>query len=82
MSWQYDKDRKRMIRMTPQEKIRWFWSIGELPGTIFDDLNDREPQMPDQPRRRHAKRLQLGSRKRPEEALEHEESSIDLRRRS
>ena len=68
--------------MTPQEKIGWFWSIGELPGTMFDDLNDRKPQRPDQPRRRQTNRLQPRSRKRPEEALEHEESSIDLRRRS
>ena len=68
--------------MTPQEKIRSFWAIGKLPGTMFDDLNDRKPKVPEQPRRRHAKRPQLGSRKRQEEALEHEESSIDLRRRS
>ena len=67
--------------MTPQEKIRWFWSIGELPGTTFDDLNDRKPKVPEQPRRRQAKRLQLGSRKRHGKAWEHEEPSIDLRRR-
>jgi len=68
--------------MTPQEKIRWFWSTGELPGTIFDDLNDRKPKVPEQPRRRHARWLQLGSRKRHEEALEHEESRVDLKRMS
>ena len=68
--------------MTPQEKLDCFWSIGELPGTIFDDLNDRKPKAPVRPSRRRARRLRLGSRKRHEEALEHEESSIDLRRRS
>ena len=68
--------------MTPQEKMNWFWTIGEVPGTIFDDLNDRKPQVLGQPRCRQAKRLQLGSRKRHKEALEHKESSIDLRLRS
>ena len=53
--------------MTPQEKLRYFWSLGELPGTIFDDLNDRKPKVPEQPRRRQTKRLQLGSRKRRKE---------------
>ena len=28
--------------MTPQEKMKWFWATGALPGTVFDDLNDRE----------------------------------------
>ena len=27
-------------RMTPQEKINWFWATGVLPGTIFDDWDD------------------------------------------
>jgi len=28
--------------MTPQEKMKWFWAIGAMPGSIFDDLNDRK----------------------------------------
>ena len=32
---------KRMAAMTPQEKIDWFWATGVLPGSMFDDLNDR-----------------------------------------
>jgi hypothetical protein len=79
MSWEYENDRKRMIRVTPQQKIRWFWAIGELPGTIFDDLNDRKPKVPEQPRRQQARRLRLGSRKRHLEASKHNESCIELK---
>ena len=28
--------------MTLSEKIRWFWLTGVLPGTLFDDLDDRK----------------------------------------
>ena len=42
--------------MTPQEKLDWFWSMGRLPGSVFDDLNAQKPQVPEQPRRRQAKR--------------------------
>ncbi len=28
--------------MTPQEKLRFFWTIGTLPGTMFDDFDDTE----------------------------------------
>lgn len=26
--------------MKPQDKMRWFWATGVLPGTLFDDFND------------------------------------------
>ncbi len=26
--------------MTPQERMRWFWATGVLPGSIFQDLDD------------------------------------------
>ena len=68
--------------MTPQEKIGWFWSIGELPGTMFDEVDERKKKVSEQARGQQAKRAQPRSRKRPKKALEHEESSIDLRRRS
>ena len=82
MSWQYDNDRKGMIRVTPQEKIRWFWSTGELPGTMFDEVDERKKKVSEQARSQQAKQLQPRSPKRPEETLELEESSVDLRRRS
>ena len=50
--------------MRPQERIRWFWSTGVLPGTLFDDMEDQRNKAPRQSRRRLAKRLQLGFRKR------------------
>jgi hypothetical protein len=28
--------------MKPQDKMDWFWATGVLPGTIFDDLDDRK----------------------------------------
>ncbi len=68
--------------MTPQERLDWFWATGELPGTIFDDLNDRKRKVPGQPRRRHAKRLRLGSRKRQKETSNHNESCIELKQSS
>jgi hypothetical protein len=64
--------------MTPQEKLPYFWPLGELPGTIFDDLNDRKPKVPEQPRRRQTKRLQLGSRKRRKETSIRNGSRIGL----
>jgi hypothetical protein len=65
-----------MIQMTPQEKMRWFWTMGEVPGTIFDDLNDRKPQVPGQPKRRQAKRRQLSSGKRQKGISKHNEARI------
>ena len=56
--------------MTPEEKLDWFWAVGVLRDTLFDGLSDQKPEMPRQHHRREAKRRQLGSRKRPEEALE------------
>ena len=32
--------------MKPQEKMSWFWATGVLPGTLFDDLNDKQPSSP------------------------------------
>jgi len=32
---------RRMAVMTPQERMDWFWATGVLPGSMFDDLNDR-----------------------------------------
>jgi len=68
--------------MTPQEKLDWFWALGELPGSVFDDLNDRKREMPGLPRRQQAKRLRPGSRKRHEEASKPNASRIDLKQRS
>lgn len=28
--------------MTPQEKIKWFWATGVLPGTMFDDWDEKK----------------------------------------
>ena len=60
--------------MTPQEKLDWFWAVGELPGTIFDDLNDRKPKLPWHLCRRHTKRLRLGSQKQRKETSKHNEA--------
>ena len=30
--------------MKPQEKMNWFWATGVLPGTIFDDFDDKKPR--------------------------------------
>ncbi len=62
--------------MTPQERLDYFWSTGELPGTIFDDLNDRKQKVPGRPRRRQVKWLRRGPRKQQEETSKHNEASI------
>jgi len=49
--------------MTPQEKLHWFWTLGTVPGSIFDDLNDLHPMRTRGPDRRHARRLKYGSQK-------------------
>jgi hypothetical protein len=43
--------------MKPREKINWFWATGILPGTMFDDLNDREIRQLEEPRRRRTRQL-------------------------
>jgi hypothetical protein len=68
--------------MTLQEKLDWFWAVGELPGTIFDDLNDRKPEMREQPRRQRVKRLRLSSRKGHKEASIHNRSCIQPKQSS
>ncbi|MFZ5916900.1 MAG: hypothetical protein ACOYZ7_08210 [Chloroflexota bacterium] len=45
--------------MKPKEKIEFFWATGVLPGTIFEDLNDRFLHEPKMPRRRRANWLRL-----------------------
>ena len=37
--------------MTPKEEMHWFWATGVLPGTMFDDLDDRRAKLPDRPPR-------------------------------
>jgi hypothetical protein len=54
--------------MTPQEKIRWFWSVGELPCTMFEGLNGWKGKVPEWPRRQQVKRLRQGLWKRHEGA--------------
>jgi hypothetical protein len=68
--------------MTLREKLEWFWAVGELPGTIFDDLNDRKPEVRGQPRRQNGKRMRLGSRKGHNETSIHHSSCIESRQRS
>jgi len=67
--------------MTLQEKMNWFWTIGEVPSTIFDDLNDQKPKVLGRPRRRQVKRLQPSSWKQHEEPLKPSGATIDLGRR-
>lgn len=38
--------------MKAQERLKFFWATGVLPGTMFDDLNDQESREPVLPRRR------------------------------
>ena len=45
--------------MTPKEKMDIFWATGILPGTMFDDLNDRVIQGPMLPRPRRRNWLRL-----------------------
>jgi hypothetical protein len=45
--------------MTPQERMKFFWATGFLPGTMADDLNDRNVWQPAQPRRRRVNWLRL-----------------------
>jgi hypothetical protein len=47
------------MHMTPQEKLEWFWTFGQVPGTIFDDYNDRTSMKPQAPRRRYTRHLLL-----------------------
>jgi hypothetical protein len=49
--------------MTPQDRIRFFWASGILPGTMFDDLDyPATRQLVQPPRRRLSwlQRLSLG----------------------
>ena len=32
--------------MKPEEKMHWFWVTGALPGSMFDDWNDRKAKQP------------------------------------
>jgi hypothetical protein len=34
-----------------KEKLYWFWSTGVLPGSMFDDLDDRKAKWSEQPPR-------------------------------
>jgi hypothetical protein len=31
--------------MKPQEKMSWFWATGVLPGTLFDDIDDKKARV-------------------------------------
>jgi len=37
--------------MTPQEKMRWFWSVGIVPGSLLGDTDDRRIKLPSWNRR-------------------------------
>ena len=45
--------------MKPKEKLDFFWATGVLPGTMFDDLNDRASREPAVPRRRRMNWLRV-----------------------
>lgn len=55
--------------MTLQEKLDYFWSVGEVPGSIFDDMNDRYRQEAQQSRYRRGRGLHLVALKEIKEAL-------------
>jgi len=52
---------ERMAEMSPQEKIRFFWATGVLPGTMFDDLSEKKIAQPAQRRRKRFNWLRLVS---------------------
>lgn len=56
--------------MKLQEKMDWFWSLGTLPGTIFDDLDDRRVGQSWESCRRRFSRLRTGTRKHSGKLLE------------
>jgi hypothetical protein len=49
----------KVVPMKPKERIEFFWATGVLPGTIFEDFNDRPTHEHDRPRRRRPKWLRL-----------------------
>ena len=55
--------------MTLQEKLDYFWAVGEVPGSIFDDISDRHRQEAKQPRYRQGRGLHLIALKEIKEAL-------------
>ena len=47
--------------MTPEEKLHWFWTLGTVPGSIFDTLNERQSIWFRAHRRRHVRQPGHGS---------------------
>lgn len=43
--------------MTSQEKMNWFWTFGEVPGSVFDDIQSGKSQGQKQPLPDHNKDL-------------------------